>query len=177
MTETVNTFQQIIQAVGQILKDTAPRCEAWRNRHQKRPDVNQHSEQQDFGTHPCTASSGKREYKHFVCCETQSARCWWALLETRRESYLHGNATTALQVIARVEGDCGCNCGRGAGFQAVAGANQLGQGLQRVDAQLDELTLECERAKRSAGRLEKQLNQVTSHEYRSVTNVARQDTA
>lgn len=67
--------------------------------------------------------------------------------------YLQGNATAALQVVAGVEGDCGCDSRRRAGFQAVAGTNELWQGLKSVDPQLDELALECERAKRSAGRL------------------------
>lgn len=75
------------------------------------------------------------------------------LQKTGLQPYLHGNATAPLQVIARVEGNCGCNRRRGAGFQAVAGTNELRQGLKCVDPQLDELTLERKRAKRSTGRL------------------------
>lgn len=40
-----------------LFKDTAPRCEGSRNRHQTKTGVSQRSERQDFWTHPCTPSS------------------------------------------------------------------------------------------------------------------------
>ena len=76
------------------------------------------------------------------------------------EFYLHGDAAAALQVVAWGQGDGGGDGGGGAGLQAVAGADELRQGLQGVDAQLDELTLERERAQRSAGGLQGERSQI-----------------
>lgn len=67
--------------------------------------------------------------------------------------YLHGDAAAALQVVAGGQRDGGGDGGRGAGLQAVARADELRQGLQGVDAQLDEVALEGERAEGSAGGL------------------------
>lgn len=75
--------------------------------------------------------------------------------------YLHGDAAAPLQFIAWGEGDAGGNSGRRAGLQAIAGTNELWQGLQGVNPQLNELTLECERAQRSAGSLQGEINQIT----------------
>lgn len=73
--------------------------------------------------------------------------------------YLHGDPPASLQFIAWSEGN-GRRNGRGrACFQAVTGTNELWQGLQSVDTQLDELTLECKRAKGSAGSLEGEIKQ------------------
>lgn len=72
--------------------------------------------------------------------------------------YLHGDTSAALQFVAWGEGDACSNGGRRAGLQAVAGTNELWQGLQGVDPQLNELTLECERAQGSAGSLEGGIN-------------------
>lgn len=72
--------------------------------------------------------------------------------------YLHGDAAAPLQVIARSEGDGGGDGRRRAGFQAVAGTNELRQGLQGVDPQLNKLALECKRAQRSAGSLGRRRN-------------------
>lgn len=110
---------------------------------------------------------------HTLLKRCKSAHCWCVLLRTWTQPYLHGNATTPLQVIARVEGDCGCNSRRRAGFQAVAGTNKLWQGLKSVDPQLDELTLERKRAKRSTGRLG---GNIESEKTKKQTNVAWQDT-
>ncbi len=57
--------------------------------------------------------------------------------------YLHGDAAAPLQVVARGEGDGRGDGRRGAGFQTVAGTNELRQGLQGFDPQLNELALEC----------------------------------
>lgn len=56
--------------------------------------------------------------------------------------YLDGDASAALQIVARGHGDGGGDGRRRAGFQAVAGTYELRQGLQGVDPQLNELTLE-----------------------------------
>lgn len=135
--------------------DTVPHCEGWHNRHQKRPGVNRRSELQDSGTHPWTLSSGKNRIFTLGGNTVRSDKsgCWCVLQKTWLQPYLHSNATAPLQVIAGAEGNCGCNGRRRAGFQAVAGANKLWQGLKSVDPQLDELTLECKRAERSTGRL------------------------
>lgn len=70
--------------------------------------------------------------------------------------YLHGNAAAPLQVIARGEGDGGGDGRRRAGFKAVAGTDELRQGLQGVDPKLNELTLECKRAQWCAGGLQRE---------------------
>lgn len=67
--------------------------------------------------------------------------------------YLHGDAAAALQVVAGGQGDGGGDGGRGAGLQAVAGADELRQSLQGVYAQLDEVALEGERVQGRAGGL------------------------
>ena len=69
------------------------------------------------------------------------------------DSHLHGDASAALQLVAGGERHSGGDGGRRAGLQAVARAQQLRQGLQRVDAQLHKVTLERQRAQRSAGGL------------------------
>ena len=81
--------------------------------------------------------------------------------------YLHGDAAAPLQVVARGEGDGGGDGGRRTGFQTVAGTNELRQGLQGVDPQLNELALECKRAQRSAGSLERGINQIRPHKHDS----------
>lgn len=77
-----------------------------------------------------------------------------SLAVTSPEFYLHGDAAAALQVVAGVMRDGGCNGRRRAGLQAVAGTDELRQGLQGVDPQLNELALECKWAQWSAGGLE-----------------------
>lgn len=71
-----------------------------------------------------------------------------------RAVYLHGDAAAPLQVVARGQGNGGGDGRWRAGLQAVAGTDELRQGLQGVYAQLDELTLEREWAQGSAGRLQ-----------------------
>lgn len=63
--------------------------------------------------------------------------CW-----TQSVFYLQWDAAAALQVVARGEGDGSGDGGRRAGFQAVAGTNELRQGLKSIDTQLNEVTLE-----------------------------------
>lgn len=79
----------------------------------------------------------------------KNSRSLFVYLDLKLRVYLHGDASAALQVIAWGDGDGGSDGGRGAGFQAVAGTNELWQRLQSVDTQLNELTLKRERAKRS----------------------------
>ena len=73
--------------------------------------------------------------------------------------YLLGDASAALQLVARGEGYGGGNGGRWAGLQAVAGADELGQSLQGVDAQLHKVTLERQRAEGGACRLREDTGQ------------------
>lgn len=78
-------------------------------------------------------------------------------LRIRSEAcYLHGYASTALQLVSRGQGDGGGDGRWGAGLQAVAGTDELRQGLEGVDTQLNELTLEGERAQGSAGSLQEE---------------------
>lgn len=75
-------------------------------------------------------------------------------LAVTSEFYLHGDAAATLQVVAGGQRDGGCDGRRRAGLQTVAGTDELRQGLQGVNPQLNELALECKRAQRSAGGLE-----------------------
>lgn len=76
---------------------------------------------------------------------------------------LQRDAAAPLQLVAGGERNGGGDGRRGAGFQAVACTNELRQGLQSVDAQLNELTLECKRAQRGTGSLKGQMHQINAH--------------
>lgn len=83
----------------------------------------------------------------------QAGRNRPALTVTLSMFYLHGNTAAPLQVIARGEGDGGSDGRRRTGFKAVAGTDELWQGLQGVNPKLNELALECKRAQWRAGGL------------------------